>query len=73
MPNTSRSLRPLWTELRAARSRHRAERSARKALEAELSTYTSPSDLNDLDAILDRYADDDTRDIRRILATQRTA
>jgi hypothetical protein len=51
----------------------RDARAARKSLADELATYTSASDLNDLDAILDRYSDEETADIRRILATRRVA
>jgi hypothetical protein len=35
--------------------------------------YTSPGDLNDLDAILDRYSDEETAEVRRILAARRAA
>jgi len=48
----------------------RDARIARAALERELASYTSPADLNDLHAILDRYSDRETADIRRILARQ---
>ena len=48
------------------------ERAARAALERELASYSSASDLNDLHAILDRYSDQETHDIRRILAAQRS-
>jgi hypothetical protein len=41
---------------------------ARKTLEHDLASFTSPSDLNDLHAILDRYSDEETAEIRRILA-----
>jgi hypothetical protein len=45
----------------------------RRSLERELASYTSPGDLNDLDAILDRHSEEETADIRRILATRRCA
>ena len=48
-------------------------RAARISLADELATCTSASDLNDLDAILDRYSDAENADIRRILATRRVA
>jgi hypothetical protein len=35
--------------------------------------YTLPGDLNDLDAILDRYSDEETAEVRRILAARRAA
>ena len=46
--------------------RHRSFRPERR----ELATYHSQADLDDLHAILDRYSDTETRDIRRILAAQ---
>lgn len=54
-------------ELREARQ----ARAARKALERDLASYTTEADLNDLDAILDRHSDEETADIRRILAGRR--
>jgi hypothetical protein len=60
--------------LRAARREDRAAaRAARNSLERDLASYTSPSDLNDLDAILDHYSQEETADIRRILAARRAA
>ena len=55
------------------RESRRAARSARKSLERDLASYTTARDLNDLDAILNRYSDEETADIRRILASQRAA
>jgi hypothetical protein len=54
-------------ELREARE----ARAARKALERDLASYTTQADLNDLDAILERHSDEETADIRRILAGRR--
>jgi len=57
----------------AIRSRIRETRdahAAKTALERELSSYSSPSDLDDLHAILDRYSDQETVQIRRILVAQ---
>jgi hypothetical protein len=48
-----------------------AARAANKELERELSAYTSESDRNDLDAILDRHADEQADGIRRIVTAQR--
>jgi hypothetical protein len=56
-------------ELREARE----ARAARKALERDLASYTTQADLNDLDAILERHSDEETADIRRILAGRRSA
>jgi hypothetical protein len=58
----------LWTTLRSQFEHAREARATRRALERELSSYTSQSDLNDLHAILDRHPDHQTAEIRRILA-----
>jgi hypothetical protein len=65
------STEALWTSVRDRVRGSREARAARAKLEHELASYTSPRDLNDLDAILDRYSDRETADIRRILAVQR--
>ena len=49
---------------------NREARVGRAALERELASYSSASDLNDLHAILDRYSDQETAQIRRILASR---
>ena len=53
-----------WPE--EARARHRA-------LERELAAYCTPAERRDLEATLDRYPDDATRELRGILARQATA
>jgi hypothetical protein len=88
MDNTTHELGPLLAEIRdgfrgmrtiraslsaSQRESRRAARGARKSLERELAGYTSVRDLNDLEAILDRYSDEETAGIRRILASQRAA
>ena len=45
----------------------------RRALERELAAYSTPAQRRDLDAILDRYPDGDTRELRDILAQQSLA
>ena len=42
----------------------------RRDLAAELAQYTTPSDLLDLEAALDRYDNADTQEIREILTEQ---
>lgn len=37
---------------------------------SELSSYTTPAELGDLEAALDRYGDEETAEIRSILAGQ---
>ena len=73
MQSTTRTLGRRLTAIRDDIRGSRDARAARKSLAGELATYTSASDLNDLDAILDRYSDEETADIRRILASRRTA
>ncbi|HEY5881021.1 MAG TPA: hypothetical protein VIU11_19065 [Nakamurella sp.] len=48
-------------------SRH-AERVAHRRLEEEIAGYQTEADRLDLEATLERYADQDTREIRQLLA-----
>jgi hypothetical protein len=73
METTTQSLGRRWTAIRDEVRGNRAARAARKSLERELASYTSASDLNDLDAILDRHSEEETADIRRFLASRRAA
>jgi hypothetical protein len=41
-----------------------------RRLAAELSTYTTPAELQELDAMLERYDDGETEEIRSILSAQ---
>ena len=67
-------MRAIRASLRASkREDRRAARAARTSLERDLASYTSPADLNDLDAILDCHSGEETADIRRILAARRAA
>jgi len=50
-----------------------ADNPRRRALERELAAYSTPAQRRDLDAILDRYPDGDTRELREILARQSLA
>jgi hypothetical protein len=60
----------LLTAVREQIRETRAAHAGRAALERELASYNSTSDLNDLHAILDRYSDHETAQIRRILASR---
>ena len=62
---------PTITAIRGRIRQSRDARAARAALERELASYSTPADLDDLHAILDRYSDEETAEIRRILAAQR--
>ena len=73
MQTMTRPLASLWTTVRQQVRDTREARAADAALERELAAYRSQEDLNDLHAILDRYSDTETADIRRILASQRSA
>ena len=48
----------------------RRRREVAPDLAAELAIYTSESDLQDIAAMLDRYPDEDTEEMRSILAGQ---
>ena len=50
-----------------------ADRERRLALERELADYSSPAERNDLEAILNRYSDSDTSELRDILTRQAVA
>jgi hypothetical protein len=63
---------PRWTALRGQFQHARDTRATRRALERELASYTSQSDLDDLHAILDRHSEAETAHIRRILARHAT-
>jgi hypothetical protein len=60
----------LLTAVRDQIRENREAHAARVSLERELSSYNSDADLNDLHAILDRYSERETAQIRRILASQ---
>jgi hypothetical protein len=71
MPSATNLLSPGWTTIRAQLRDLSAARAANKSLERELAAYTTETDLNDFGAILDRYSEAETGDIRRILAGRR--
>ena len=68
MPPITRPRTSLWTALVGQFEHSREARATHRVLARELASYTSQSDLDDLHAILDRHSDEETRDIRRILA-----
>ena len=51
--------------------RPEADRTRRSALARELAGYSTPAQLRDLEAILNQYPDEMTRELRDILAGQR--
>jgi hypothetical protein len=70
MQTATRPLTSLWATVRTQLRESRDAHTARVMLERELASYNSQSDLDDLHAILDRYSEQETRGIRRILAVQ---
>jgi hypothetical protein len=73
MQSTVYPMAPLWSAIRAELREARDVRVERKSLERELASYASQDDLDDLDAILGRYRDAETAEIRRILTARRRA
>ncbi len=73
MDTITRTVSPRLTAIRDEIRAARTARAERKSLTRELSGYTTPTDLNDLGAILDRYSDEETAQIRGILAARRAA
>jgi hypothetical protein len=73
MDSNTSPVTQLWGNVRDELREARAARAARKALERDLASYTSEADLNDLGAILDRHSEEETADIRRILAARLSA
>jgi hypothetical protein len=67
----SYALPALLATVRDELRNQRARRAARRRLEADLATYTSPADLDELDAVLDRYDETQVADIRTIVHRQR--
>ena len=64
-------LPPSLTGIRSQLRDMRQSRTKQKSLVRDLATYTAPNDLQELDAIFDRYSDTVTEHLRRILAAQR--
>ena len=71
MASATNLLNPTWNTIKDQMRDLREARVTRKSLERELAAYTSDEDLNDIEAILGRYSDAETADIRRILAGRR--
>ena len=73
MQDTTYSLGPLLAGIRAELRGLRAARDARRTLRRELVGVTTPADFIELDAILERYNEDETADIRHVLNERRAA
>ena len=57
----------LWVAARQERADRRARIAARRRLEAEIADYTSQTNRNDLNALLDTYPDTQVAEIRDLL------
>ena len=67
-----RGMRAIRTSLKSSkREAMRAARAERQALKQDLASYTTPRDLDDLEAILARYSEQETAGIRRMIAERR--
>ena len=62
---------PLWAAARDDFRTRRAAREARKTLERELASYTTPAEQSELDAMLARADVADDAEIRRIIYRSR--
>lgn len=71
MQDTRYSLGPLWAEIRAELRSVRAARAARKALRRDLA-YAAPRDFAELEAILERYPESQTADVRGVINERRS-
>lgn len=60
----------MLTTIRTSLEARRAARRERKVLASELAHYVTDADRFDLEAMLDRYPDDQTLEIRQMLARQ---
>ena len=55
------------TPLKDTFAAHRADRAAHRQLEQELAAYSSRADRLEIETIVDRYSDEETREVRQIL------
>jgi hypothetical protein len=69
--NDTPTLSALWATARDQLRARREARAARLRLERDLAAYTSAADVDDLFAVLDRYDDADTAEMRQILSRRR--
>ena len=62
-----------WATIREDLRARRSARAARKALERDIASYTTPAELNELNSILQRHDDAEVVEIRRIVDRRRVA
>jgi hypothetical protein len=63
----SHSLPTLWAAAREELAARHAAEAAHRRLNSEMADYASPSDRNDLNALLDSYPDADVAELREAL------
>jgi hypothetical protein len=68
--DTRYSLGSLWAGIRAELRGVRADRAGRRALRRDLA-FAAPRDIIELEAIIERYPEDETADIRQVLRERR--
>jgi hypothetical protein len=66
--NPSYSLRILWNVVRAEVSATRQARADQRVLAREIADYSSPRDLADLEAVLERHSEHDAAGIRQLIS-----
>ena len=64
---TPNRIASLWVAARQDRAERRARIAARRRLASELADYTTETDRNDLNALLDTYPDTQVADLRDLL------
>jgi hypothetical protein len=68
--NMRHRLPMLWATARDELAARRASLAARRRLASEMAVYTTQSDRNDLNALLDSYPDGQVTEIRDLLNRQ---
>jgi hypothetical protein len=63
----SHNLPTLWAAAREELAARHAAEAAHRHLTKEMADYASPSDRNDLNALLDSYPDEDVAELREAL------
>ena len=58
MTNTETDRKSAWTTVLDTYRERKAQRASVRTAELELSSYTTPAQLQDLDAMLERFADE---------------
>ncbi|UQX87740.1 hypothetical protein M6D93_15740 [Jatrophihabitans telluris] len=71
--NPSTNERPAVSSVLNKLRQHRATRARRAALARDLATFDTPAAILDFAAMLDRYPDEDTAELRATVAWNRAA